>query len=307
VNTGLIYPDSIRPTGEIVNSTDDISTYADLTINGYTFTKGLITTELVLKNTEEYSFIPNAPLTINSLGQLVSIIPPPQPTISDPPTAVMGFAANSSVRLQWTQPENTGNANIISYVIQYSENGEIWNTIEDQQITDTHYLVIGLENAISYQFRVAAINIVGISDYSSPSLSITPTSNAPSQPTNLTIINRTLDAITIDWDLPIYQGPGSNVVTNYIVEYAEEPNPLGPLNWITFPEFLGTTSNVTIPNLSDRPSYSIRVRAVNGLTSGAYSSIRSIGTDGEPDTLQPEPETANDWDFGEIAFTGVCL
>jgi hypothetical protein len=121
------------------------------------------------------------------------------------------------------------------------------------------------------------------------------------------LINRTPDSIVIDWGLPTYQGPGSSVVTNYIVEYAEEPSPLGPLNWITLPEFLGTTSNATIPNTLEGPSYSIRVRAVNTLTSGAYAFIRSIGTEGEPEILQPEPEPTNDWDFGEIAFTGVCL
>ena len=307
VTNGLIYQDSIRPTGQIVVTSKDISTFADLTVGGYTFSQGLITTELVLKNTDRYSFIPNAPLTVNSLGQLVSVIPPPTPTISDAPIAVTGFPSNTSVRLQWSQPENTGGVNIINYLIQYSENGEIWTNTSDDLITDTQYLVLGLENGIGYQFRVAAVNSVGVSDYSSPSLFITPTSNAPTQPLNLVIIARTTTDIVLDWSPPSYLGPGSTSITNYIVEYAEEFTPPGPLNWIVWPETLGVTSNITIPITSEAITYKIRVRAFNGLTSGAYASIRSIGTDGEPENPQPEPEPANDWDFGEIAFTGVCL
>jgi hypothetical protein len=308
VKTGLIYPNSVLPTGKLVSSEQDIATYADLTINGYTYSSGIISTEIVLKNTENREYIPNAPLTINSLGQIVSIVPPPQPTISDPPTNVSGFAANSSVRLQWNQPENTGNTPIIDYVIEYSENGEIWEVFEHDPSVDTSILVTGLQNAIDYKFRIYTVNEIGTSVPSEASDAIKPTANAPTQPTNLTIINRSESQIIVDWAIPQYQGPTGQSVVNYIVEYASSVSPPGPLTWTTWPEFIGTTTNVTLTNLSSGPTYYIRVRAQNSITSGAYASIFSVGSDNDINQpVAPEPEPEEDWDFGEIAFTGVCL
>jgi hypothetical protein len=303
--SGVIYPDSIRPTGARVITTQDISTYADLTINGYTFSSGIITTELVLKDAQGRTYIPNAPLTVNSLGQLVSIVPPEPPTLPGAPSSVAGFAANSSVRLYWTKPADDGNSTIIDYKIEYSDNDTTWITFEHDPSTDDEIVVDGLENGVSYKFKVSAINSVGTGSVSDPSANITPTSNAPSKPINLTVISRTESSIVLDWATPTYIGPVGATLQSYIVDYAEATDPPGSLVWRTVNT--GTTSDITISDLLPGPTYYIRVRAQNNLAQGAYAIIKAIGEDEEPAPLPDQPDPSEQWDFGTVEFTGVCL
>ena len=148
--------------GTIVSGTNPFSTYADLTVNRYMFSSG------VISNSFSYNpqlvgldkkYIPNAPLTINSLGQLVSLVPPPPSTIPGAPTAVVGLGGNQSVTLSWTAPQTNGGKNISDYIIEYSDDdGNNWNIFEKPTSTELAAIVSGLVNGISYKFRVSAVN-----------------------------------------------------------------------------------------------------------------------------------------------------
>lgn len=307
VKRGYIKPNARYANGYYVSGINDLTTYADLTVNGYTFSNGLITNELVLNSTSTNALVPNAPLTINSLGQVVSIIPPPQPTIPNAPSGVIGNAGNASVRLSWTAPEFNGNSLINDYDIEYSAGGEWIKYTEGNTSFDTSIVINGLENGTGYRFRVYAKNSIGTSPASAQSDIVTPTSDAPMAPTNFRVEDRTDDAVIVAWN-PVTTA-GSSPVQNYIVQAIASTNPPTPLDW-TYSAQTKTTSelNVTFTDILPGPRYYFRVRAQNNTYQGSYASMYSNGTD-TPPTTEPEPivDVSNDWDFGEIAFTGVCL
>jgi YVTN family beta-propeller protein len=93
---------------------------------------------------------------------------------SKTPFNVIGSPGDSKVYLAWNPPNNMMES-ITDYSIQYSQNsGATWTTVNKPSSTATSYVISGLENSISYLFRVAFINNSGIGRYSAPSLSITP-------------------------------------------------------------------------------------------------------------------------------------
>lgn len=99
------------------------------------------------------------------------------------PTGVTGTAGNNQVALTWTAPSYTGTP-ITDYLVQYSSNsGSTWTTFSDGTSTAASATVTGLSNGTAYTFRVAAVNGLGTSSYSTASASVTP---AAWSPANLT-------------------------------------------------------------------------------------------------------------------------
>jgi hypothetical protein len=298
--------------GTIVSGTNPFSTYADLTVNRYMFSSGIISNSFSYNPQLvglDKKYIPNAPLTINSLGQLVSLVPPPPSTIPGAPTAVVGLGGNQSVTLSWTAPQTNGGKNISDYIIEYSDDdGNNWNIFEKPTSTELAAIVSGLVNGISYKFRVSAVNEIGTGPVSEVSGFISPTSDAPSQPLNLVVTRGFLQA-TLSWSAPITSGSSS--ITDYRIEYARVPDPYSDtLEWITFPDGVATSTSFTITGLLNGPTYVFRVSAQNGSGIGVPTApVKSVGTDPEPTppTTTEEETISDNWDFGEIVFTGVCL
>lgn len=297
--------------GALVTGINPFSTYADLTVNGYMFGSGIISNDFSYNPQlvgPDRKYVPNAPLTINSLGQLVSLIPPPPATIPDLPTFVAGIPGNASITLSWTAPVNNGGQVISDYKIEVSEDqGNNWIIFIHVPSISTTILITGLTNGTAYIFRVSAINSVGVGSPSLDSDTISPTSNAPSQPLNL-VATRGSFQVVLSWGAP--NTVGTTAITDYILEYARVPDPYSTtLEWITFNDGVSTSLTRTITGLLNGPTYLFRVSARNNAGSGVPSDIaKSVGTDPEP--LPPTPvddRVKDDWDFGIIAFSGVCL
>jgi hypothetical protein len=92
------------------------------------------------------------------------------------PTSVTAAAGNSQVSLAWNAPANViAQAPIGNYFIQFSANaGSSWTTYGSTLSTATSAVVTGLTNGTAYTFRVAAVNAIGIGDYSAASSAVTP-------------------------------------------------------------------------------------------------------------------------------------
>jgi hypothetical protein len=100
----------------------------------------------------------------------------------DAPTQLVGTAGDEQVSLNWSAPNYNGGASITGYRIGMSSDaGQSWTTVANTSASSRSYLVTGLANDMPYWFVVAAVNSVGVSDYSAPTSSLTPT--APSQVT----------------------------------------------------------------------------------------------------------------------------
>ena len=91
-------------------------------------------------------------------------------TIPGAPTSLTATPAEGGVILGWTAPASNGGSVITDYIIQYSaDGGTAWSTYADGTSTNTTVTVPTptLNTTTTYTFRVAAVNAIGQSDWSS--------------------------------------------------------------------------------------------------------------------------------------------
>jgi hypothetical protein len=94
------------------------------------------------------------------------------PTVPVAPTLTAGAAGSRAITVRWVAPANGGSV-ITGYALQYTTNGASYITVSantgSAAVTRTVTL---LTAGTSYRFRVAAINAVGTSTYSSLSTAV---------------------------------------------------------------------------------------------------------------------------------------
>jgi len=67
----------------------------------------------------------------------------------------------------WTPPEDDGGAPIIGYFVEYRSEGMMsWKKATEKTVADTKYVAKGLADSEVHEFRVAAVNKVGMGPYS---------------------------------------------------------------------------------------------------------------------------------------------
>ncbi|MCL2067521.1 MAG: fibronectin type III domain-containing protein, partial [Treponema sp.] len=179
------------------------------------------------------------------------------------PSAPTGFAAvpgNSQVTLTWTTPGNGGNA-ILRYQFSggttsgYSEN---WYNIPGSGPGTTNYTVSGLANGTDYTFEVRAVNSVG-DGITSGQQTATPVT-VPSAPGNFTAA-RGNTIINLTWTTP---NDGGSVILKYQYSFGG--------SWTDIPGSDASTTSYTLSGLTNGTTYTVAVRAVNGIGNGTSSS-----------------------------------
>lgn len=325
----------IPPTGATITGSLPLSYYADLSVDGYTYTSGLISKEVVLSplwtngiptykdSIGKKLYVPNYPLTINSLGQIVSLIPAPNPELPSEPRNLTAQPKYNSVILKWDAPENDGGKEIFAYVVEkYLDAVNEWVSV-DQLSSDglpvtpdaaTYRYVGNLIASQSYSFRVYAINVVGKSKVSLSVDNVMPMNDVPSKVIDLTVVRNEFNA-TLQWNPPSSAGAGA--VLGYSVQYWQDDGvtPIADVSWVTYNSSVDpNTTSLTLSNILEKPTYYFKIIAFNAIGESEPSEIRSIGLDPDPRIKQPDtPGTVNDsWDFSGgssglgMMFTGVC-
>ncbi len=188
-------------------------------------------------------------------------------TVPDAPTGVSAVAGNTQATISFSAPGFDGGSAITTYTVTSSPGG-FTNAGASSPI-----IVSGLTNGNSYTFTVTATNNVGEGAASSPSNSVT-LSTEPGVPVNLAA-NVQGSAIGLSWSAPASDGGSS--VTDYIVEYQLTTGGV----WSVFADGTSNNTTATVTGLSNDTSYDFRVRAVNVIGQGNPSATVTA-TPGEP-------------------------
>lgn len=298
INTNNPYVINSIPTG-----TNTLNLYADLTVNSYLYSSGIITNTFavpkILVDTSKY--IVNAPLTVNASGLIVSQVPTSTPTEPDAPTGLTVSAGYGCVNLSWVPPVSDGGKPILNYKIEYTiDNGTNWIEVQKDVSTNLYYTIENLANSVAHKFRVYAINSIGTGSASSMSAAATPNSLVPGVVRNLLAIKQYVSSTitaTLSWSVPSINAGG---ITDYTIEISDDYG----LSWSQpTQDIVSTNTTLVIPGLSNSAYYLFRVKAINSSGAGGYSVV-SVGDAAIPTETQ---DNENIWDFGKVRFSGVCI
>ncbi|MEN9965104.1 MAG: hypothetical protein RJA60_101 [Actinomycetota bacterium] len=248
----------------------EIDYSSDNGMNWSTFSDGLSATASAtvtgLTNGTSYKFRIRA---VNSAGTSSSSVASSAVTpaaVAGAPTNVVGNFGNAQAAISWTAPATSNGSAITDYTIQYSSNGGTsWSTFAHTASTATSATVTGLTNGTSYTFKVAAVNGVGTSSYSTVSSAIIP-ATLPATISGAPTAQAGDQAVTVSWTAPAANGCA---ITDYDVEVTGD-------NGATYSTFTHSPSNATsqtVTGLTNGTSYRFRVAAANCAGTATFSSL----------------------------------
>jgi hypothetical protein len=330
INTNNPYIVSSLPTGvstiEGVAVTGYIHHYADLTINASLYSQEIISEDIYLKpkplTDGSGKYITNALLTLDSNGKIVSRVPKGNAILPDAPRNIVlsqgNGLGNSEISILWSAPLSDGNSEIIKYIIEFTINdSEEWTELPtgNYLLSRANELVkeasiLGLNPLMSYKFRVAAQNSIGIGPFSEASdLFTLAASSVPKSPLNFSA-NRIFDDtaysdIELSWSA---NDQGVSEILGYTIQESDDGGNTW-YNYNTYSNLIDSTTE-TISGTESLTDFYYRISAWNASGQSAYAYVYASGNynpETDPDVAEENlAEQLSNWDFGTILFTGVC-
>ncbi|MGN6696131.1 MAG: fibronectin type III domain-containing protein [Aquihabitans sp.] len=187
-------------------------------------------------------------------------------TVPGAPTAVAGTPGDGKVDLSWTAPASNGGSVITGYTITPYIGATAQSPVFVTTPATTRSIT-GLANGTAYTFKVKATNAAGSGADSSASAPITPAA-VPGAPTNVTGTPGD-GQVDLSWTAPAANGSAitSYTVTPYIGATAQTPV-----------VFASTATAQTITGLANGTAYTFKVKAANGVGTGADSAASAATT-----------------------------
>lgn len=230
-----------------------------------------------------YTFIVRA---INEAGAGIASNPATEPiAVYSAPGRAVALSASPGdgvVLLTWTAPLRDGNTPITDYIVEYrAADQEEWTEFEHPASPDTTIAVSGLVNGTRYEFRVLAVNAVGVSAPPLSQVFETPATVPDAVPT-LDVVEGN-ESMALTWTAPPFDG--DSPITDYAIQFRAVDGP-----WTDFDHPPTTGLGLDVTGLENGTSYAFRVAAVNRLGQGAWSP-RALGTPVGPPgpVVDPEP------------------
>ena len=147
--------------------------------------------------------------------------------------AIADTETELTITLDWNEPVDPPGAPVTSYVVQYSIDGEVWDPA-----AKVHGL---LDAGYTYQYRVAAVNSVGRSGWSSTASDATLPGALPPAPQDLRYgIAPKKPNTWLYWDALDPETPIGDNITRYEIE--GRPDAQSEMDWAV------VKSNISIPN-----------------------------------------------------------
>ncbi|MGC2698208.1 MAG: fibronectin type III domain-containing protein, partial [Candidatus Angelobacter sp.] len=203
------------------------------------------------------------------------------------PAHVIALAGDSRVAVDWN-PALDGQP-VTGYTVHnaFASNGvtvpDVFvDPLPGSTTVPTTTVVTGLSNGVSYQFTVAATNLVGTSAFSLPSNLATPqASTVPDAPANVSAQAGNASA-SIAWTAPVSNGGAP------IISYTVTALPSGALPIISV-TVQAPATGIVVGGLTNGTNYTFVVRAINSIGDSPASSPSNIVMPKAP----PAPSVAN--------------
>ena len=109
----------------------------------------------------------NSPCQISTTNLVLSPPPPPPAEKPKAPKAapVIQELGTDFVDLSWSPPESDGGSPITGYQLERLDiSGRSWLPVNKEPISDTSYRVKELREGVQYEFRVRALNALGMGE-----------------------------------------------------------------------------------------------------------------------------------------------
>jgi len=165
-------------------------------------------------------------------------------------------------------PDDIGAAPVIGYLLERRCPGLEWIRLNDEPVTGFKYVARDLAPLVSYQFRVAAVNTIGIGSFSEASEMITTRAQtAPGQPRWPVITKLAGTSVTLQWTAP---DDGGAECTGFFVHYGIPGTDTAKY---TNERFEADVTTCTLPNLKPKTNYHFAVSAENNVGRGPWSNF----------------------------------
>jgi hypothetical protein len=198
------------------------------------------------------------------VGQyLISGVVVPPGSVLPAPTDLSAAAIGpDKIQLSWSDnaSDETG------YQIERSTDGVDWLAVAQVDADINSYIDVGLQPATIYNYRVAAVQGIYLSEYSNEAGAMTWPA-IPAAPTDLTATAIASDQVHLTWS------DNANNETAYVLEHSVDG-----LLWPTIAVLPTDSTSYTDYGLIAATAYLYRVRALNGLTPSADSNLASTAT-----------------------------
>lgn len=230
--------------------------------------------------------------TISFTGQMVtssifgnatasgSVAAPNAGTVPPAPSPLrLDQITSSSMRYAF-QSNGTGGPPIIRWEFQYSTSSN-FSSGNSGLITSTGTsTVTGLDKATRYYFRSRGVNSKGAGAWSSI-ISATTLATVPSQVSTPTATGSTSSSISYSWTAPDNGGASITTYNHQVATSSSFANVVRSFN--------DSASPTSVGGLDPGTTYYVRVRAVNSVGAGSWSSGRAITTDAVVPSAPPRP------------------
>lgn len=178
----------------------------------------------------------------------------------------------NAVTLEWTAPESDGGSPISGYIVERRELTGKWIRVNKTPVLDLRYRVSGLFEGNSYEFRVFAENVAGVSEPSSPSepMKAKRPIGRPGPPASPKIKDWSKSYADLVWSKPTRDG-GSPVL-GYVVECQKSIS----AQWDKINKDLIPMCAFRVPGLIEGMEYKFRIRAANIIGEGEPRELSEV-------------------------------
>ncbi|KAM6924463.1 immunoglobulin-like and fibronectin type III domain-containing protein 1 [Xenentodon cancila] len=178
------------------------------------------------------------------------------------PQVVSAF--NDCINLSWVAPSNTGGSRILGYILEKRKKGSnLWTVVNvvDGLIKEKKYAVKDVIEGMEYEFRVSAINLSGVGEFSNPSefACARDPKKPPGKVTSLKVTETSYTNMGLTWTKPEEKPGIQDEAKGYFVEIRQADC----IEWSRCNSTPVITASFNVKGLKSMDMYWVRVIATN--------------------------------------------